>query len=146
MNRNMLLMLTPLLMMILLSCSKWQNPNTALPSKELTIANILITPHAYDGAGVIVEGMVWDLDYDILVDEEMEVPFTTFKIADTDGNYINVFAEGNFPLIEGEQVRVTGLYRRDYVTKYRNYTNEIEAKTITLETTSTIYKIYRYLK
>lgn len=146
MNRNMLLMLTPLILITLFSCAKWQDPNTAIPSAELSIANILITPNAYDGAGVIVEGMVWDLNYDLLEDEEMEVPFTSFKIADKDGNYINVFAEGNFPLIEGEQVKVTGLYRRDYSTKYRNYINEIEAKTITLETTSALYRFYKYIK
>jgi len=146
MSRINIFVFSPLILIILFSCATWQDPNTAVASRELSIANILEIPIVYDSSGVTVEGMIWDLNYDLLEDEEMEVPFTTFKLADRDGNYINVFAEGNFPLIEGENVRVTGIYRRDLTTKYRNYVNEIEAKTIHLEATSTLYRIYRYIR
>jgi len=132
---------------VLMSCAKqWQDPNTAVPYTKITIREILIAPIGYDSAGVSVEGMVWDLNYDLLVDDEKEIPFTRFKIADPDGNYINVFAEGNYPLTDGDQVKVTGVYRRESITKYHDFINEIEANNIQLGRTSTLYKVYRYLR
>lgn len=132
---------------VLISCAKqWQNPNTAVPYAHTTIREILIAPIGYDSAGVSVEGMVWDLEYDLLVEDEKEIPYTSFKIADSDGNYLNVFAEGNYPLIDGDQVKVIGVYRRQLITEYRNYINEIDANSIEVGKTSTLYKIYRYLR
>jgi hypothetical protein len=132
---------------VLVSCSKqWQDPNTSVPYTKTTIREILIAPIGYDSAGVSVEGMVWDLNYDLLVDNEKEIPFTSFKIADADGNYLNVFAEGNYPLIDGDQVKVIGVYRNGLITEHRNYINEIEANSIELGKTSTLYKVYRYLR
>lgn len=132
---------------VVISCSKqWQNPNTAVPYTSTTIREILISPIGYDSAGVSVEGMVWDLNYDLLVEDEKEVPYTSFKIADSDGNYVNVFAEGNYPLIDGDQVKVIGVYRRQLTTEYRNYINEIDANSIEVGKTSTLYKIYRYVR
>ncbi len=132
---------------ILISCHKqWQDPNTAVPYTHTTIREILIAPIGYDAAGVAVEGMVWDLKYDLLVEDEKEIPYTSFKIADSDGNYVNVFAEGNYPLIDGDQVKVIGVYRRQLTTDYRNYINEIDANSIEVGKTSTLYKIYRYLR
>jgi hypothetical protein len=132
---------------VLISCTKqWQNPNTAVPYTHTTIERILITPLAFDSAGVSVEGMVWDLNYDLLVKGEAEIPYTSFKLADSDGNYVNVFAEGNYPLVDGDQVIVVGLYRRDLPTEYRNYVNEIDARSIEVGRTSTLYKIYEYLR
>jgi len=132
---------------VLLSCNKkWQDPNTAVPFTDTTIREILIAPIGYDSSGVSVEGMVWDLNYDLLVEDEKEIPYTSFKIADSDGNYLNVFAEGNYPLIDGDQVIVVGVYRRNLATDYRNYVNEIDAKSIEVGRTSTLYKIYEYLR
>ena len=132
---------------VLISCNKqWQDPNTAVPYTHTTIREILIAPIGYDSAGVSVEGMVWDLNYDLLVEHEKEIPYTSFKIADSDGNYVNVFAEGNYPLIDGDQVKVIGVYRRDLITESRNYINEIDANSIEVGKTSTLYKIYRYLR
>ena len=131
----------------LISCNKqWQDPNTSVPYTHTTIREILIAPIGYDSAGVSVEGMVWDLDYDLLVEDEKETPFTSFKIADSDGNYLNVFAEGNYPLTDGDQVKVIGVYRRELITEYRKYINEIDANSIELGKTSTLYNIYRYLR
>ena len=132
---------------VLISCNKeWQDPNTAVPYTHTTIREILIAPIGYDSAGVSVEGMVWDLNYDLLVENEKEIPYTTFKIADSDGNYVNVFAEGNYPLIDGDQVKVIGVYRRELITESRNYVNEIDANSIEVGKTSTLYKIYRYIR
>ena len=131
----------------LISCNKeWQDPNTAVPYTRTTIREILIAPIGYDSAGVSVEGMVWDLNYDLLVENEKEIPYTSFKIADSDGNYVNVFAEGNYPLIDGDQVKVIGVYRRELITESRNYVNEIDANSIEVGKTSKLYKIYRYLR
>jgi hypothetical protein len=132
---------------VLMSCSKqWQNPNTAVPYTPTTIREILIAPVGYDSAGVAVEGMVWDLNYDLLVEDGKEIPYTSFKIADPDGNYVNVFAEGNYPLIDGDQVKVVGVYRRELVTDSRSYINEIDANSIEVGKTSTLYKIYQYIR
>jgi hypothetical protein len=132
---------------VLISCAKqWQDPNTSVPYTHTTIREILIAPIGYDGGGVSVEGMVWNLNYDLLVEDEKEIPYTSFKIADSDGNYINVFAEGNYPLTDGDQVKVIGVYRRQLVSENRKYINEIEANNIQLGRTSTLYKVYRYLR
>lgn len=132
---------------VLISCNKqWQDPNTAVPYTHTSIREILIAPIGYDSAGVSVEGMVWDLNYDLLVEDEKEIPYTSFKIADSDGNYVNVFAEGNYPLIDGDQVKVIGVYRREQITEYRKYINEIDANSIEVGRTSTLYKIYRYIR
>lgn len=147
MFKKLILFLHCIILITFISCTKeWQDPNTSVPNMDLPIEEILISPHAYDGAGLTVEGMIWDLNYDLLTDEDIEIPFTSFKLANKSGNYINVFAEGNYPLTEGEQVIVTGIYRREYITKYRNYVNEIEAKSIKIGKTSTLYKIYKYLR
>jgi hypothetical protein len=132
---------------VLISCNKqWQDPNTSVPYTHTTIREILIAPIGYDSAGVSVEGMVWDLNYDLLVDNEKEIPVTSFKIADSDGNYLNVFAEGNYPLTDGDHVKVIGVYRIGLITEHRNNINEITANSIELGKTSTLYKVYRYLR
>jgi hypothetical protein len=113
-----------------LGCAReWQNPNTALPAMELSIVNLLATPTAYDSAGVIVEGKVWDLKFDKL-EQQIDTPYTSFKLADKDGNYINVFASGHLPVSEGELVKVTGIYRREFQTESYKFVNEIEAEKV----------------
>ena len=129
------------------SCAQtWKDPNTSIPYQVLPISTILISPHAYDSAGINVEGMVWDLKYHVIEMEEIEVPYTTFKIADEHGNFINVYAEGNQPLGEGEQVKVIGVYRREFMTSQHNYINEIVAKEIKHERTSSLYRLYDFLR
>lgn len=147
MNRKSYLLLLIIVPAALISCAKpWQDPDNSVPYTQTTIREILIAPIGYDSAGVSVEGMVWDLNYDLLSEGEMEIPFTNFKLADRDGNYISIFARGNYPLTDGDFVKVTGVYRRGLATEHHKYTNEIEAKTIELGKTSTLYKVYRYLR
>ena len=109
---------------------EWQNPNTALPARELEIKSILANPIAYDSAGVIVEGKVWDLRFDTLNEKDLQIPYTGFKLADEDGNFVNVFALGDIPVAEGDLVKVVGVYRRDYPTEGYKFVNEIEAKRV----------------
>lgn len=142
-----LLTIFSIMSIVVASCSQtWKDPNTSIPYQVIPISTILISPHAYDSAGINIEGMVWDLAYHVLEMEEIEVPYTTFKIADEDGNFINVYAEGNYPLSEGEQVKVIGVYRREFVTSQHNYINEIVAKEIKHERTSNLYRLYKFLR
>jgi uncharacterized membrane protein len=121
-----------------LGCAhEWQNPNTALPSKELSIDALLINPIVYDSAGVIIEGKVWDLAFKSLKEKDIEIPYTSFKLADQDGNFVNVFALGDIPVAEGDIVKVVGIYRREYNTENYSFLNEIEAKRIETKSNST---------
>ena len=117
-----------------LGCAhEWQNPDTTLPAKEQDIVSILANPIAYDSAGVIVQGKVWDLVFDTLEEEDKESPYTNFKLADRDGNFVNVFALGHIPITEGDIVKVVGIYRRELSTESYDFINEIEAKRVESE-------------
>lgn len=117
-----------LLSLAFLGCTKeWQNPNTTIPAKQVDIAAILENPIAFDSAGVIVEGKVWDLVFDKFEREDKEIPFTEFKLADQDGNFVKVFVLGHFPIAEGDIVEVMGIYRRELGKERIYFANEIEA-------------------
>jgi len=98
----------------------------------MDITTILINPVIYDSAGVIVEGRVWDLVFNTLEkgDKDKGSPYTNFKLADKDGNFVNVFALGHLPITEGDVVRVVGIYRRELSTENYRFLNEIEAKQV----------------
>ncbi len=112
--------------------SVWQNPDTTTPAKRLDITSILINPVVYDSAGVIVEGKVWDLVFNTLENngKDKGSPYTNFKLADRDGNFVNVFALGHLPIAEGDIVEVVGIYRRSLSTENYRFLNEIEAKLV----------------
>jgi hypothetical protein len=113
-----------------LGCTReWKNPNAALPATEVEIERIIVNPTAYDSAGVIVEGKVWDLKFDKL-EQKTDIPYTSFKLADRDGNYVNVFAPDHLPISEGDMVEVTGVYRREFQTESYKFDNEIEAERV----------------
>jgi len=62
-------------------------------------------------------------------DEEnrVEKEYTTFKIADRKGNYLDVYTPGNYELSEGDFVRVTGIFQIDYNDELRDFENDITA-------------------
>jgi hypothetical protein len=124
----------PILFLLSLGCAgPWQNPNTTTPAKKIDITSILINPIIYDSSGVIVEGKVWDLEFDTLENNDKDnkgSPYTNFKLADRDGNFINVFALGHLPIAEGDYVKVVGIYRRQLETENHDFINEIDAKQI----------------
>jgi hypothetical protein len=122
-----------ILFLFFLGCAgEWQNPNTTTPAKKIDITSILINPIAYDSAGVIVEGRVWDLVFNTLEknDKDKGSPYTNFKLADKDGNFVNVFALGYLPIAEGDIVEVVGIYRRNLSSENYRFLNEIEAKRV----------------
>ncbi len=111
---------------------QWQNPNAAIPAQEIEISNLLIFPTAYDRAGVILEGKVWDLDFVEDKDNPDEV-YSEFKLADKDGNYVIVRSPGMTTLLqEGAMIKVIGLHRVIYDVDTRIVSNLVEAKQIIL--------------
>ncbi len=117
------------------ACNKeWKDPNDTMPATKLSIITLLAAPTVYDGAGVNVRGMVWDIVHDDLVysnDGYIETKsFVVFKVSNQEGNFVNVYTETMDEVQEGDLVEVVGIYRRNFESELRNYTNEIEAKKI----------------
>jgi len=117
------------------ACHKeWKDPNETMPATKLSIITLLAAPTVYDGAGVSVRGMVWDIIHDDLIYSNQgyieTLSFMVFKVSNKDGHYVNVYAEEMYDVKEGDIVEVVGIYRRNYVSELRSYTNEIEAKRI----------------
>lgn len=117
------------------ACNKeWKDPNDTMPATKISIITLLAAPTVYDGAGVNVRGMVWDIVHDDLVysnDGYIETKsFVVFKVSNQEGNFVNVYTEMMDEVQEGDLVEVVGIYRRNFESELRNYTNEIEAKKI----------------
>ena len=127
MKREAFLLISSILLVFLGCAREWQNPNTTIPAKQVDIAAILENPIAFDSAGVIVEGKVWDLVFDKFEREDKETPFTEFKLADQDGNFVNIFVLGHIPIAEGDIVEVMGIYRKELGKERIYFANEIEA-------------------
>lgn len=132
-TKNIIFPLLILAISFLAGCiGQWQNPNAAIPAQEIKISNLLIFPTIYDSAGVILEGKVWDLDFVEDKDNPDEV-YSTFKLADKDGNYVIVRSPGMTTLLqEGAMIKVIGLHRVIYDEDTRIVSNLVEAKQIIL--------------
>jgi len=93
-------------------------PGIHIPGIRTTISRILISPLAFDGAIVAVEGLVHNLK------SEQENPATKekifFQLVDLRGNMINVSIPGRWDIVEKDHIIVGGIYRRT--------PNEIEAE------------------
>jgi len=132
------IVLSTILAVVLFSaCNKtWNDPNDTIPATKISVVTLLAAPTVYDGAGVNVRGMVWDIVHDDLVysnDGYIEtLSFVVFKVSNKEGNYVNVYTEKMHDVKEGDMVEVVGIYRRNFVSELRSYTNEIEAKKITV--------------
>jgi len=132
-TQNIIFPLLILAISFLAGCiGQWQNPNAAIPAQEIEISNLLIFPTAYDRAGVILEGKVWDLDFVEDKDNPDEV-YSEFKLADKDGYYVIVRSPGMTTLLqEGAMIKVIGLHRVIYNEDTRIVSNLVEAKQIIL--------------
>ena len=132
-TKNIIFPLLILAISFLAGCiGQWQNPNAAIPAQEIEIRNLLVMPTIYDNAGVILEGKVWDLDFVEDKDNPDEV-YSTFKLADKDGNYVIVRSPGMTTLLqEGAMIKVIGLHKIIYDKDSRLISNHIEAKQIIL--------------
>lgn len=132
-TQNIIFPLLILAISFLAGCiGQWQNPNAAIPAQEIKISNLLIFPTIYDSAGVILEGKVWDLDFVEDKDNPDEV-YSTFKLADKDGNYVIVRSPGMTTLlVEGSMIKVIGLHKIIYDKDSRLISYHVEAKQIIL--------------
>ena len=117
---------------LLASCTKvWHDPNTSVPSKKVDITSILVTPTIYDGAGVEIEGKVWDLLMEHSQNGKDKDTYSMFKLADEEGNYLNVKSKSTLPLVtEGELVKVIGVYRLTHDPETNKIQNVVEAYSI----------------
>ncbi|MCH8029969.1 MAG: hypothetical protein IH874_08575 [Candidatus Dadabacteria bacterium] len=109
---------------VLIGCGgKELPPGHDIAGIRAPIHKILLSPLAYDGAIVVVEGIVKHPEQEI--DEETQKSKESkisFKLYDLSGLYINVTLQGPFPVEENSFVVLGGIYRRA--------SNEIEAHTV----------------
>jgi len=113
------------------ACSQnWRDPETALPAQSVSIATILASPDAYDMSGVIVIGKIWRPRVESMgVNENgVEQVYTKFTLSDRKGVGIDVYVNGEAPVVDGEYIRVVGLFRKDFQTQGDYFDNRIEAK------------------
>jgi len=115
--------LTLLLVLItvsLISCSKKEKEISGMNVSGIrtTISRILISPLAFDGAIVAIEGLATD----VRKEPSNGGGATLFKLSDLKGNYINVSASGTWEILENDLLVVGGIYRRTE--------NKIEAEQI----------------
>ena len=132
-TQNIIFPLLILAIYFLTGCiGQWQNPNASMPAQELKIRNLLVMQIGYESAGVILKGKVWDLDFVEDKDNPDEV-YSTFKLADKDGNYVIVRSpEMTTLLVEGAMIKVIGLHRIIYDKDSRLISSHVEAKQIIL--------------
>lgn len=112
------------------ACShKWQNPDTALPAQNVSIATILANPDAYDGSGVIVIGKIWHLKHESAGMNELgqEEYYTSFLLADRKGIGIDVFIPGEAPVSEGDYIKVVGMYSKTFQERGQYFYSKIDA-------------------
>ncbi len=118
-NKNILFF--GVIMVLLIACGggkKEEIHGMNITGIRTTISRILISPLAFDGAIVAVEGLAHDVKKETESVEKNEKTF--FKLADLRGNFINVFISGKSEIFENDHLVVGGIYRRT--------TNVIEAE------------------
>jgi hypothetical protein len=114
--------LPPLILFIfsLTACGgEKEMPALQISGIRTTIRRILISPLAFDGANVALEGIAHDIKEE-KTDEGL--PIIVFKLTDLGGNFINISMPSSWVVMEDDYMVVGGIYRR---TK-----NEIEAQHI----------------
>lgn len=94
-------------------------PGANIAGIRASITKILISPLAFDGAIVAVEGLAHDVKKER---SDRRERVTAFKLSDLQGNFINVSASVASEVSENDYLVVGGIYRREK--------NEIEAQEI----------------
>ncbi len=119
------------LITIFYSCAgEWKDPDTAIPSQNLSIAELITNRQAYDSAGVSLIGKVWNLEIGTTPSESKDSvgdTYTTFILADRMGTGIDVYAAGEVPIQEGDFVRVVGIYRKEFLQTGDYFFNVVDA-------------------
>ena len=94
------------------------------PAMDTTAEKIIAKKDSFDGKQVSVKGTVSNLKFKTANAKD---DYTTFVLVGESGGRINVFIWGSLKLRPGQNVQVTGIYRKIRKTAHRNYYNEIEA-------------------
>jgi hypothetical protein len=106
---------------LIIACSSGKEkeiPGMNIRGIRTSISRILISPLAFDGAIVAVEGLARDVKKESINKEGKII----FKLSDIRGNFINVSIRDTREIHENDYLIVGGIYRRT--------TNEIEAEQI----------------
>lgn len=100
------------LVILIIGCGKKENeiPAAHIPGIRAPITKILISPLAFDGAIVAVEGIAHDVKQE--KSDGQDKTSTIFKLSDLQGNYINVSTPGKREIFEYDYLVVGGIYRR----------------------------------
>jgi len=119
-----LIILTPLLLVFIIAgCNKEPKymAGAGIQGIREPIFRILLSPVAYDGAIVVIEGVVQDFSEQKETDSANADDFeATFKLFDTKGSYINIRMPGQWEIVDNDYIIIGGIYRKN--------PNEIEAK------------------
>jgi hypothetical protein len=91
------------------------------------ISAIMATPAAYDGKAVTVTGTVSHL----LMGSTPRTPFAMFALCDSDSACVRVHISSHPGVTEGQSATVSGTFRTAGSFVGRQYTNAIEADTVT---------------
>lgn len=128
-------------------CSReWRDPDTALPSQNVSIATILANPDAYDMSGVIVIGKIWHPKVESagVTENGVEQVYTVFTLADRMGTGIDVYVNGEAPVADGDYIRVVGLFKKEFQTEGDYFYNRIDAVRLESWSPSLTYWIREY--
>ncbi len=112
-------------MLLAPSCTRWENPATSLVSADKSVAVLVLNPSVYTMQEVRVRGKVWEIE---TMGEPAES--ATFKLADSDGNYITVVWEKEPSFAEGEIVEAAGLFDSNFISSENRFDPRLEAQTI----------------
>ena len=112
-------------MLLAPSCTRWENPTTSMISTDKSVAVLVLNPSVYTMQEVRVRGKVWEIS----TSEEPAEP-TTFKLADSDGNYITVVWEKEPSFAEGNIVEAAGLFDSNFISSENRFDPKLAAKTV----------------
>ena len=113
-------------MLLAPSCARWKNPTTSMVSSfDKSVAVLVLNPSVYTMQEIRVRGKVWEIKT-----TEEPAESTTFKLADSDGNYITVVWEKELSFAEGNIVEATGLFDSNFISSENRFDPKLAAQTI----------------
>lgn len=112
-------------MLLAPSCKRWENPATSMISTDKSVVVLVLNPAVYTMQEVLVKGKVWEIK---TMGEPAES--ATFKLADSEGNYITVVWEKELSFAEGNIVEAVGLFDSNFISSENRFDPKLTAKTI----------------
>lgn len=109
------------------SCTKWQDPATSITSTDRSVSILLLNPSAHAMQEVRVRGKVWEI-----VPATEEGGPLTFKLADSDGNYIKVIWSGEATFEEENIVVAEGLFDNNFIASENRFDSTLTAEKISV--------------